>query len=208
MAGIGCARGDESLGLGAVRLGAPGGRKPRADLLDRNTVGGGGVCICSRSARELAGIRIDRPLRAPRRRCASASKMRPFALQPLRLCFGQGDPRDRSDGRLPPCPARRGSAQSVRRTPPRVAARVPPPTRPPSARDDPARGRNMVDRSPGSRPSSGQAQGPTEARFTMRTLRHERTHIVEPPGPFAPSSNATWLSPCHRMVGFNSSFSL
>ena len=35
--GIGCAHGDRSLGLGAVRLGAPGGRKPRADILGRNT---------------------------------------------------------------------------------------------------------------------------------------------------------------------------
>ena len=42
------------------------------------------------------------PLRALRRRCAPASKMRPFTLQPLRPCFGQGDSRGRFAGRLPP----------------------------------------------------------------------------------------------------------
>ena len=52
---------------------------------------------------------------------------------------GARDSRGRSDGRLPPGPARRGSAQSTRRTPPRVAARVSPPRRPPSARGDFAR---------------------------------------------------------------------
>jgi len=52
--------------------------------------------------------------RAPRRRRAPASKMRPFARQPLPPCFGQGDSRGRPDGRLPPGPAGRGSVQSIR----------------------------------------------------------------------------------------------
>ena len=74
------------------------------------------------------------PLRSSRRRCAPTSKMCPFTLQSLRPCFGQGDSRGRSDGRLPPGPAGRGSAQSIHNSPPRVAARVSQPKRPPFER--------------------------------------------------------------------------
>jgi len=80
------------------------------------------------------------PLRSSRRRCAPTSKMCPFTLQSLRPCFGQGDSRGRSDGRLPPGPAGRGSAQSIR-TPRRTSS------------GDISRastcGRNTVDRSRG-----------------------------------------------------------
>ena len=115
------------------------------DLYSKTPLGPYALARSLRSSLQ-AGRRVKRARagpcrRAPRRRRAPASKMRPFARQPLPPCFGRGDSRGHPDGRLPPGPARRGSARSVRRTPPRVAARVPPPKRPSSARDDSARAR-------------------------------------------------------------------
>jgi len=94
-------------------------------------------------------------------------------------CFGQGGSRGRSDGRIPAGPARRESAQSTRRPPPHVAARVTTPeavalgARPPHAHTRAVETwqtalegewcRSRVQ----SRPSSERAQGPTQVRFTL-----------------------------------------